>query len=53
MAQFVRKKAVFLPLLSAVQPAAPPQPGPLPPDDHTGCPCGWFDQDGRMLDYIR
>ena len=51
MAQFVRKKAVFLPLLWAVQP--PALPPPLPPDDHTGCPCGWFDQDGRMLDYIR
>jgi len=23
-----------------------------PPDDPTGCPCGWFTADGRMLDYI-
>ncbi len=23
-----------------------------PPDDPTGCPCGWFTADGRMLDYV-
>jgi hypothetical protein len=22
----------------------------LPPDDPTGCPCGWFTADGRMVD---
>lgn len=26
--------------------------GPLPPDDPNGCPCGWFADDGRMVDYI-
>jgi hypothetical protein len=25
---------------------------PLPPDDPTGCPCGWFASDGRMIDFI-
>lgn len=24
----------------------------LPGDDTTGCPCGWFTTDGRMLDFI-
>ncbi len=24
----------------------------LPGDDATGCPCGWFTPDGRMLDFI-
>jgi hypothetical protein len=24
----------------------------LPPDDPTGCPCGWFTSDGRMVDFI-
>lgn len=27
-------------------------PKPLPPDDPTGCPCGWFTPDGRMVDMI-
>lgn len=25
----------------------------VPPDDASGCPCGWFTADGRMVDYIR
>ncbi len=25
---------------------------PISPDDPTGCPCGWFAEDGRMLDFI-
>jgi hypothetical protein len=25
---------------------------PLPPDDPTGCPCGWFTPDGQMVDFI-
>jgi len=30
------------------------QPTPnLPPDDASGCPCGWFTADGRMVDYIK
>jgi hypothetical protein len=24
----------------------------IPPDDPTGCPCGWFTTDGRMMDFI-
>lgn len=36
---------VYLPLIGKAQP--PPEP-----DDPTGCPCGWFDNLGRMLDYI-
>ena len=23
-----------------------------PPDDNSGCPCGWFPADGRILDFI-
>ena len=34
---------VYLPLV--LKPA-------LPPDDPTGCPCGWFTSDGRMVDFI-
>lgn len=25
---------------------------PIAPDAPTNCPCGWFDSDGRMLDYV-
>jgi hypothetical protein len=38
---------IFLPLIQA--PAATP---PVLPDDPTGCPCGWFDAGGQMLDFI-
>jgi len=24
----------------------------IPPDDPSGCPCGWFTDDGRMVSYI-
>ncbi len=41
----------FLPLVSKSNPPSPPLP-PLPPDDPTGCPCGWFDAQGRMFDFI-
>jgi hypothetical protein len=34
---------VYLPLI--LKPA-------LPPDDPTGCPCGWFTSDGQMVDFI-
>lgn len=27
-------------------------PVTIPPDDNSGCPCGWFSADGRMLDFI-
>jgi len=36
---------VYVPFLST-------KPEPLPPDDPSGCPCGWFTADGRMVDYI-
>jgi hypothetical protein len=32
--------------------APPPPPPSVEPDDPNGCPCGWFDKDGRMLDFI-
>jgi hypothetical protein len=25
---------------------------PIPPDDSSGCPCGWFDANGRMVDIV-
>ena len=25
---------------------------PIAADDPSGCPCGWFDADGRMVDYV-
>ena len=37
---------VFLPLIFREFCASPP------PDDPTGCPCGWFTQEGRMVDFI-
>lgn len=41
---------LFLPVVfGEVQKPAPN----LPPDDASGCPCGWFTADGRMVDYIR
>lgn len=38
---------VYLPLVGK-------NTGPVvvPPDDPTGCPCGWFDAQGRMVDFI-
>jgi len=48
MAQAAGQKVIFLPLVFRQTP-----PETLPPDDNTGCPCGWFDQNGRMLDFIR
>jgi hypothetical protein len=36
----------YLPLVFAQEP-----PVDLP-DDPTGCPCGWFDADGAMVDFI-
>lgn len=27
-------------------------PTAAPPEDATGCPCGWFTADGRMLDFV-
>jgi hypothetical protein len=46
-AQRQEDDALFLPVITAVE--APP---PVLPDDPTGCPCGWFDSHGRMLDYV-
>lgn len=52
---------VFLPGISMSVPEATAQatatsvPTPVPtappPDDMTGCPCGWFTTDGRMVDF--
>ncbi len=39
---------IYLPLLFT----APAPPAELPDGDATGCPCGWFDGNGRMLDFI-
>lgn len=38
---------VYLPIITNPRPPEPP-----PVDDPTGCPCGWFDANGRMFDYI-
>lgn len=38
---------LYLPLINADMPA-----DPLPDEDRTGCTCGWFDPDGRMLDFV-
>ncbi len=40
---------VYLPLVTT----APEEQKPIPPDDPTGCPCGWFDSLGRMMDFIQ
>jgi hypothetical protein len=39
---------VYLPLITFTEPEKP-----IPPDDSTGCPCGWFDANGRMVDFIQ
>jgi hypothetical protein len=36
----------FLPLVSEQSPVE------VQPDDPTGCPCGWFTPDGRMVDFV-
>lgn len=49
-----QQRRTFLPAIIRAQ-AAPVTPTPLPPappDDPTGCPCGWFAADGRMLDFV-
>jgi hypothetical protein len=38
---------LYLPLINADIP-----PPPLPDEDRSGCPCGWFDGDGRMYDFV-
>lgn len=38
---------LYLPLINSNVP-----PPPLPDGDATGCPCGWFDGDGRMYDFV-
>ena len=50
-AQVALDSQLYLPILFR---NAQQQPPPnLPPDDASGCPCGWFTADGRMVDYIR
>ncbi|MCB0107612.1 MAG: hypothetical protein KDE53_16945 [Caldilineaceae bacterium] len=47
-----RDEVVFLPIVRyPVQPTPVPTPQ-IPPDDASGCPCGWFDSIGRMFDFI-
>ncbi len=41
-------EAVFLPLIFTAEPVAVE----LPDGDPTGCPCGWFDEFGRMFDFV-
>jgi len=41
---------LFLPIVFGEVQKPPPN---LPPDDASGCPCGWFTADGRMVDYIK
>jgi hypothetical protein len=49
-----QRPAVFLPIVRKNAPPAPPTPPapPPPPDDPTGCPCGWFDAQGQMYDFV-
>lgn len=43
-------RRLFLPTIARTTQTPPPQPAP--PDDPTGCPCGWFDREGRMFDFV-
>lgn len=44
---------VFVPLVGREGQFGPAQPGPNPPGENpSDCPCGWFDEYGRMYDYI-
>lgn len=43
-----RNEQVFLPYVSV----AVPPPAIRDDGDRNGCPCGWFDGYGRMLDYV-
>ncbi len=46
-AQAEQTTPTYLPIVNKSNP-----PPPLPPDDPTGCPCGWFDAQGQMYDFI-
>ncbi len=48
-AEALQQIPVFLPIVGRSNPPALPPP---PPDDPTGCPCGWFDAQGQMYDFI-
>lgn len=41
-------ESVFLPLIFTAEPVVVE----LPDGDPTGCPCGWFDEIGRMFDFV-
>jgi hypothetical protein len=43
-----RNEQVYLPYVSV----AVPPPTIRDDGDRNGCPCGWFDSLGRMLDYV-
>jgi hypothetical protein len=48
-----QQRRTFLPTIIRAQEETDPTPlPPAPPDDPTGCPCGWFAADGRMLDFV-
>jgi len=48
-----QQRRTFLPTIIRAEEEAEPTPlPPAPPDDPTGCPCGWFAADGRMLDFV-
>ncbi|MEZ4861304.1 MAG: hypothetical protein R3C14_08355 [Caldilineaceae bacterium] len=55
----IPRAGIYLPYVAMPLPTPTPEPTPTPsptpqvePDDSTGCPCGWFDGEGRMYDYI-
>jgi hypothetical protein len=43
---------IYVPAMSTKEATPEPPPVEVEPDDPNGCPCGWFDKDGRMLDFI-
>jgi hypothetical protein len=43
-----QQNAIYLPVVTS----APAPPAIRDDGDRTGCPCGWFDGLGRMLDYV-
>ncbi|MCB0189280.1 MAG: hypothetical protein KDE31_33650, partial [Caldilineaceae bacterium] len=45
-------EVIFLPIIRIPTEPTPIPTPQVPPDDVGGCPCGWFDSIGRMVDYI-
>jgi len=44
-----QNEQVFLPVIERAEPTPVVT---LPADDPTNCPCGWFDADYRMVDFV-